>query len=285
VIWNNFLQNKPLKQAWMFILRRNIILYFLLGVASYFLIGEVRFPSKINVYHLNQLKEGVLAIDMKLNKDLKVSAYNLKSGVAYFDRIAELVGPLASTDGNLGFCYYYLNDYNKAVAAYDEAIKRDSLRYTYWWDQGMIYFKLKDYKKAISYLKKAVESIPDAPRYYIETAKAYSGLNWDQYLLELIPYYIQQSKDDAQLAYLVLTQCYWHIDEIDKARDAILVGLLIASKEKNPYYLENFEYFLKYNGEKGILYSNLEPKLHFDYDFNRVQIIVEVFRRASDSYK
>ena len=280
MIWNNFFKNKTLKQIWIFISRRNIAFYFLLGIASYFLIGKVHFLNKINIYHLERPREDMFKADIESVVGKNLAVHNLKSGIVYFKAIMNLTEPLASTYGNLGFCYYYLNDYSKAIVVYGEAIKRDPLRYIYWWDQGMIYFKLKDYKKAIFYIKKAVELIPDTSRYYIDTAKSFPILRWQAQILELIPFALERALNDMQIAYLVLAQCYCNVGQIDDAQNAISSGLLIASKRSNSFYLKNFEYFLKHGKEGSIFFPGLKPELHFDYSFNRTQVAIKVLDKV-----
>ncbi|MDD3374507.1 MAG: tetratricopeptide repeat protein [Candidatus Omnitrophica bacterium] len=236
----------------------------------------------MNIYHLGQTRKSMLIIEYKLESNQELCSYELKSGIEYFLQLLDMVGPIGSTYGNLGFCYYYLGDQEKAIKMYDKAIELDSERYTYWMDLGIISFNSKLYDKAISCFEKAFELIPGVPFYYLTMAEDFSLPEWQSYILNSMPEAVIQSEKDAQLVCLRMAQSYYYLGQMDKAREAVTKGIMIASSKRgNLDYLENFKYFAQYEGKKGLLDKDLTVLLHFDYTLNRVEVVMRALTKAS----
>ena len=96
-----------------------------------------------------------------------------KDCVFYYQKLAKFL-PLykALAYGNLGFCYFYLNDFAKSIEYYKKAVKDEPGLYTLYLDLSEICLKLNDFKSAAKLLYNCLLMIPTTEDSYGELAKS-----------------------------------------------------------------------------------------------------------------
>jgi len=71
--------------------------------------------------------------------------------------------------------YFQKNDYNNAIKAYNETLKRDGNNLNAYLFRGFSYYKIKNYDAAIADLDIVIENAPDYPNAYVQRGDAYGA--------------------------------------------------------------------------------------------------------------
>jgi len=249
-------------QIFQQLFRRWFFVYFLLVVVFFVFFNKEPIPPRISALNYMRRVEG--AIIAQIQKEQQPSRYDLEWGILYYERLVDLLGPLDSAYGNMGYCYYFLGDDEEALSMYDKAVAINPFFYTYYWDQGMIYFHCKDYQKAVMLLQKAVDTIPLTINYYIKFFDSLPSEIKKTFADRELYYLLYQAKGDQQLAYLKLAEIFLIQGEQRIADFFIEKGLMLCEELKDKTSCA--DKFLKLNSKTVAIRESIKEKvaLHFD---------------------
>ena len=140
-------------RAWM---KRSLSLYLAIFLLSYFMIDN----SKVRAKQLNQYR---LPIDYLIRFSegrVPFDSAIFKKNIKYYETVLSFLPNAAEVSSMLGFCYYYVGEGEKAIAAYENAIKQT--RYFFWFHYNLriIHFYNKNYTEAIKYFQGALKQSP-----------------------------------------------------------------------------------------------------------------------------
>ncbi|VAX37652.1 hypothetical protein MNBD_UNCLBAC01-1652 [hydrothermal vent metagenome] len=155
-------KNKLLKIIF-FIGRRTIVLYIVAFLLAGFLFDFSNAKNTVQLKILNRFRpESVMDL---VNKE------KLQDYVFYYQKVAEYIPNRADAYGLLGYCYYHLGQKQKAISAYEHAIKINPQFFWFHYNLSMIYFKDGEYQQAYEILKKTIKTKPQAVMAYIQWSK------------------------------------------------------------------------------------------------------------------
>jgi len=81
--------------------------------------------------------------------------------------------------------YFDKGDYNNAIKAYNESLKRDGNNLNAYLNRGNSYYHVKNYDAAIADLNIVIENVPDFPTAYVRRADAYGAKgNYNKALMD-----------------------------------------------------------------------------------------------------
>ncbi|OGX07530.1 MAG: hypothetical protein A2Z88_03165 [Omnitrophica WOR_2 bacterium GWA2_47_8] len=86
----------------------------------------------------------------------KIDTETVREYKYYYNLLTQYVPGMAEPYGMVGFCSFYLKEYDKALTAYQKAIDRNPSFFWFYYNQGVVYYALKDYSMAADSLKKAL---------------------------------------------------------------------------------------------------------------------------------
>lgn len=79
----------------------------------------------------------------------------IRGYIEFYLKVIEVLPERADAYGMLGFCYYYLGDFESAVKAYQEALRLKPEEFWFSYNLGAIYYNLKAYSQARVYFNKS----------------------------------------------------------------------------------------------------------------------------------
>ena len=164
----NWIQTVPKTITHFNIIRRSLILYIIAGIMV------VTLVDKKSAYfnHLNYLQDCERYFEKFINDEVEFNERKFKDGILYSKKLALFFPSFkALAYGNLGFCYFYLHDYRKAIEFYRIAIRTEPNLYTFYYDMGMICFMRQDFKNAIELFGQSFSYLPHADTYYSRLVK------------------------------------------------------------------------------------------------------------------
>jgi len=125
-------------------------------------------PSIAYLNYLNQIKYAEYPLELFLNGRHDPTEDEWRWGLRYYKELLRYAPETSLFYGDMGFCYYYLKDYPRALKAYQKAVSLEPRFYPHYWDLGMICFQLKRYKESIDYFTNALAVIPVTIQYYFK---------------------------------------------------------------------------------------------------------------------
>ncbi|MDD3374793.1 MAG: tetratricopeptide repeat protein [Candidatus Omnitrophica bacterium] len=231
MVSKELIQISQIKGWLLFLSKRCLWVYFIVVFILAYYAGK---PDPVNtvVNRLNYLRLSEIYISESLSKDQKMSKREYCSAIKYYKELVEFIGPKDYLFANMGFCWYRIGDYNKALEMYDQAIRLNPAIYTYYADKGMIYLALGKPQEAISWLEQSLSKI------------ALSTQHYDRYLQSLPEPYRQYAminlniltvrlKND--LLFLKQKLLDLHMASVNEKMNDIAV-----SPEKMPLHLDTF---------------------------------------------
>jgi len=167
---------KKLKNTLFFLLKKNIVLYFLI----YFIVSSLININKMQPKALNALKPILFTYLAEYSVTHEgFDKKQFKDYLRYFKKIVKYMPRKADAHGMLGYCQYYLGDKKKAVQAYQQASKINSRYFWFHFNLGVIYYEMNDYKKSIISFKKALLTGTGNSETFIKTSKIFQAILLD----------------------------------------------------------------------------------------------------------
>ena len=144
--------------------------------------------------------------------------------VNYYSRLARLSPESALFHAGLGFCYYYLNDSARALAAYDRAIQADPLIYSLYWDQGMILYKEGRYAGAVQLLNRSLRMMEEMMP-GIMAAGASLEANGEIVLSQLLQRVVSRARYDEERLFGALVKSYEQLGQYPIVKKVAMMAL------------------------------------------------------------
>ncbi len=168
----------------------------------------------------------------------------------------------------LGIIYYQSKEYDKAIEAYEEAVKinpKDDSAYN---NMGSAYANKKEYDKAIEAYKKAIEINPKYDSAYYNMGIAYDDKKEYDKAIDAFEKAIEINPKYAD-AYNNMGNAYYNKKEYDKAIEVYKKAIEINPKYADAYY------------NMGITYSN---KKEYDKAIEVYKKAIEINPKYADAY-
>ena len=150
---------------------------------------------------------------------------------------------------DLGATYSQIDQTDKAIEAYREALRIDPEHSDVWYDLGATYGKLKQYDKAIEAYREALRIDPEHADVWYDLGATYGKLK--QYDKEIAAYLeaLRINPEDVNTWYY-LGITYGQINQTDKEIDAYRKALRINPKHTMAWYFLGFSYSIQGNRGK-----------------------------------
>jgi len=86
-----------------------------------------------------------------------VNKENFRRAIIYYKFISKVLPKFSRSYAMIGYSYYRIGEYAKSIQFYQEAIKRDSNTFWFYYNLGIIHFKLGEYEPAVRYFQETVK--------------------------------------------------------------------------------------------------------------------------------
>lgn len=196
---------------------KRIIILYIMGTIIF--MGAID-QRKAKINNLNYLKgiEGYLQnfLDQTEEYDEK----KLKEGLKYYRALRRFLPSNAYVFGNLGFCYFYLHDYPKAIASYKKAIELQPTFFAFHYDIGRIYFLMADFKNAQKFLEGSLPLISNAEAHYTYLIKSLLEKNRKDIIPEIFKL-AQRLKEDSAEIYITLSKVYSALKDYRRGEEVV----------------------------------------------------------------
>ena len=218
---------------------------------------------------MNVLKDVEENLEEFLYQGTPLDTDSLRWAIRYYRKLHRQAPENSLYLGDLGFCYFYLHQYDEAIRAYRQAIEREGQLYTYHWDLGMIYFSRGQFAEARKSLLAALNRIPRSVHYFMEIVKQardWTGKDFDAFAIGLT----QQAQKDEEAALLKVADIYL------RERDYQGMVTVTAGGLKSHPYSERLHY------QAGLGYFHLNDYLRAVSHFSRA---IELKPDFADAYR
>lgn len=244
-----------------FFIKRWIFFYIFILLIFFIFLREERIHSQLS--ELNYARKADQVISSKLRNNIQPSAHALKQGIGYYEMIINVLGPWGYAYSKQGFCYYYLGDFEKALAMYDKAIELNPWDYWNYWDQAVIHWKRQKDEKAEEFFKKAIDTVPDTLHFYTKFAKNenFRSFFGEQIVQNSILFLIVRAQADQIFAMEKLGQIFLKRGEKKAAQIMFASAQKITNNQKNKRSVA----IVALHGLSVLARNhNGEPQLHFN---------------------
>ncbi len=199
-----------------FIFKRTWFLYIYVGGIFYFSI----FPSRAYLNRLNALlpiEEGLH--EFALGKT-DLGRDQFRWGIRYYQEVLKKNYSSAQFYHNMGFCYYYLQDYRQAQTVWEKALTMNPRLYFSAYDLGLMAFKAKDYSKATTYFSQVITRLPQTFQYYAHLGSMLKKSGKDK-ALTAVMVLNQQVYQDSQNVYALMAKSYFYQKKNSEMQEAL----------------------------------------------------------------
>ena len=132
--------------------------------------------DKARVASLNRLMPSLDTMVDFIVRDKPLKKETLNDYLMYYQNFNAIAPGRADVYGMLGFCYYYLGQYEKAIANYEQATVFNPHFFWFYYNLTTIYFKQGKYQKAIEYSEMAIDSNRKTAVSFLNISKPYADL-------------------------------------------------------------------------------------------------------------
>jgi len=136
---------------------RSVFLYLMVGMILFITINH----QKIVFKTLDYLQfVPVHLAEFAKNQNGHLSTLRANQSIRYYKNFVRLFPQSATGYEAIGFCYYSLNRFDKAIYYFEKADKFQHNLFGLHYNLGIIYYLNNNYQKAVQYFTKAVQSTP-----------------------------------------------------------------------------------------------------------------------------
>jgi tetratricopeptide (TPR) repeat protein len=250
----------PAFRAATFLFKRNIVLYAALG----FLFSLILNPVKVRTHYLNRIKEEGNYILQFAYGRVPLDKAKIKSAVVYYEALTEYLPFPSLAYGNLGFCYFYLNQTEKALTAYKDAIRLDPRMYSFYYDLGFLSMISKDFKTAVPLFRQALDLIPQREEDYLKLLRLNERRELEP-ILESLSLVMGRAQYDREQLYLYLARVYYQMGEYTKMKEIALEGSRIFPGDPELYYDAGLAYSFLKEYQNALVLLNTAVQIQPDY--------------------
>ncbi len=188
--------------------KKCLVLYLSVGLLCFLLVDS----DKANLNRLNFLKGQVASYMLELEHSPEKPDIEKIQLALYYNKKVHKRFPDSLVHGRIGTCYFYLNEQDQAIKAYQEAIALEPQLYSFYWDLGVVFFEIKDYERSVEYLGKAFRQIPIAMMYFKQTDDLLNEKGLTRKIV-FIKQLEKRAKVDAETALHLIAQSYFHLNK------------------------------------------------------------------------
>ena len=210
-------------RAWM--------LYLAMAVALFFLLDRDQVGDDI----LNACRPSMDYVhDFSYGKN-NFSKDELKRSIAYYETLLLANANQPFAYANMGFCYFYLGDTDRAVDCYRKSLALASYVYATYFDLGFVFLSRGDYAQSARYFEKSRSLIPLDRQKFLEVLKippkyqADPGLAADSVLFQRIAY-------DLRMIHVHLGKIYLQLKDYARLKYIADEGVLLFPEDPQMYY-------------------------------------------------
>jgi len=237
------------------IFQRCFILYLCAGVIlSLFVDSSIARLNRLN--HLKQVEHSVKSFELGL---IPFNAEEFRWAARYYRELLKFFPPSDLVYGNLGFCYYYLGDYERAIRAYQQAIALESHLYLYYLDMGLILFQVGEVKNAASLFDTSLNLLPATVAFYETLAEKLPAKNKN--MMTLVGLLKKRAEEDAMRIYYYLGLTNFLDGNYPLAAGHFNKAIILNPKDISAYYY------------RGLTMEKLGNKQQQSHDFQRVSFL------------
>ncbi len=151
----------------------------------------------------------------------------------------------------LWICVELSKKYEESVALHEKILEQDAYCYTAWYNLGHAYTYLGQYKEAVDAYEYAYLINPNFEFAYRDRAEVLFTIREYQKALACYDEVLEQFEPDADL-FLRMGQCYFHLNQIKKARNYFTKASLLENLNDEIYFYIGESFFVEAQWEVAI---------------------------------
>jgi len=195
------------------------MLYLVLGAVGFAAVD--RDTAVLN--YINNLKGVEVDLEKFAQRKEEFKTSALREGVRYYKELLRISPFSAYAHANLGFCYFYLGDYQKAMKAYLRAVEIQPNLYSFHCDLGMICLEKKEFKQAVGFFGDCLTLIPRAERSYLNLVKTLNERGIKEGA-RIFAQFALRARSDREQAYAGLVSSYFNLKDYAAMRRVAFEG-------------------------------------------------------------
>lgn len=217
---------------------RVFILYIFVGSAIYGLVDY----NKLVVGYVNFLMQSEVDVkDFSLGKT-PLNSNALKMAVRYYQQLLKFVPDDGILRGNLGFCYYYLGNYSRALEEYRRAVEVGSPVEPLQWDVALILFQMGKVKDSAQIWERYLNN-SNVVRNYFASLKVQLRLIKKEGAFVFVDRMEERFKSDEKETYIKLSESYYLLKQYSAANDVAVAGLKRFPNDRWLHYVLGLSHF------------------------------------------
>lgn len=171
----------------------SIVVYVAFGIFLALLVDG----KKMQLDHLNFFKGIENRLAQLREQRSRPDVFDLQEGLHFYREVGRVFPDNALVRANLGYCYYYLGDYFKALKEYQNAIRLEPDLYVLYMDAGEISSVLGDSLQASAYFTKARSLLPVIRDYYVALLEGFKQQGYKRGFL-LVSRLVAEAENDQR---------------------------------------------------------------------------------------
>lgn len=159
----------------------------------------------------------------------------LKRAVAYYQTLLLTNPRMPFVYANLGFCYFYLHDPDKATWAYRVSTTMASYVYTAYFDLGFIAMSRGDYAQAARYFEKSRSLVPRNREEFLDVLKI-NPKYYSEPLVQMDSILFKRIAYDLHMIYAYLGSLYVRMKDYPRLEALSDEGRVFFGQDPEMYY-------------------------------------------------
>lgn len=152
---------------------RSILLYAAIILLLYVVLNHDNALNRAQRRALNRIIPFMNHLAEFVEKGTEPSRKGFEEYLDYYRIVDAYIPGRDDTKAMLGFCYYHLGQYGKALSSYKKSIDLNPHFFWSYYNLGVLYFQKGDYQEAAEMFKKAIATKPDISVKIIFSSKLY----------------------------------------------------------------------------------------------------------------
>lgn len=250
------IMEKNFSKGIVLLLTRTAFLYLLLGIILFNILDREKISGNF-LAHTKDYAEDLYLSSYK-NKD-KIDKNLVSKAEVYFRALLGYLPSNALARANLGFCYFYLNEKERAIESYKKAIESEPRLYTFYYDLAYIYLVSKDYSNSIESFFDSLSRIPASKAYYYSILG--SNVKIIEGLKKQIDMLYQRSLYDREQIFVNIAEAYYQMKDYNNMKKISLEGLKVFRNNDRLYYYAGLSFYYVKDYRKAVEYLTVATRL------------------------